>query len=99
MPSSFTCSDNGPICPYCDRKFVPDEPHYYDEINFTEMDCDECGKKFTVEVLHSVIWTCETIEDTDTGTKPESGAAADPAAGSTQGRQTRGPNHGGGSSG
>jgi transcription elongation factor Elf1 len=52
-----TYSTDGPQCPYCNREFVPDEGFYYDS-NLAELDCDECGKAFKVEVYHSVSWTC-----------------------------------------
>lgn len=59
--STCTYSTDGPECPYCGRAFTPDEPYYYDE-KLTEMDCDECGKKFKVEVSHSVSWTTRKME-------------------------------------
>jgi hypothetical protein len=57
-----TCSDTGPICPYCGRKYTADESHYYDETNYTSETCDECGKKFSVRVHISTSWTCEEIK-------------------------------------
>jgi transposase-like protein len=57
-----TYSLNGPECPHCGQRFIPDEAHYYDEQRYTEQDCDECEKTFKVEVYHSTSWTCEAIE-------------------------------------
>jgi transposase-like protein len=60
---SDTWSSDGPQCPYCGRQYTADESHYYDEQNYTEEDCDSCGKKFAVEVHTSVYWACEPIDD------------------------------------
>lgn len=57
-----TYSIEGPQCPYCGRQYTADEAHYYDEMNYTEEDCDNCGKKFGVSVCTSVSWACEAIE-------------------------------------
>jgi hypothetical protein len=65
---SETYSSEGPQCPHCGRQFTADEPHYYDEMNYTEDDCDECGKKFSVNVCMSIAWSCEAIEDDDANT-------------------------------
>jgi len=54
-----TYSIEGPQCPYCLTQFTADEPHYYDEMNYTDDECDACGKTFKVQVFHSVSWTCE----------------------------------------
>ncbi len=59
--SEGTYSTDGPICPYCQRQFTPDEPHYFDERRYTEDDCDQCGKTFSVEVYTSTSWRCEPI--------------------------------------
>jgi hypothetical protein len=58
-----TYSSEGPQCPYCGRQFTADEGHYFDESNYTEDDCDECGKKFSVSVHTSVAWACTPIDD------------------------------------
>lgn len=58
-----TYSHEGPQCPHCLRQFTADDRFYYDENNYTEDQCDECGGKFTVEVCHSTSWSCEAIED------------------------------------
>ncbi len=62
MPEE-TYSSEGPQCPHCGRQFTADESHYYDEMNYTEDECDECGKKFEVSVCTSVAWRCEAIDD------------------------------------
>ncbi len=58
-----TYSHEGPECPHCGRKWVPDDPGYYDADNYTEQKCDECEKTFAVEVYHSTSWTCDAIEE------------------------------------
>ena len=58
-----TYSNVGPQCPHCAHQFTADEPHHYDETNYTEDDCSQCGKKFSVSVHMSVSWTCEAIPD------------------------------------
>lgn len=55
-------SDEGPICPYCERQFTADEPGYYDESNYTSETCDACNKKFDVSVNHTTTWLCSPIE-------------------------------------
>lgn len=57
-----TYSHQGPQCPYCGRQYTADEPWYYDENSCTEETCDNCGETFSIEVNHSVTWTCEPIE-------------------------------------
>ena len=57
-----TYSFEGPRCPYCECQITADEGHFYDVDNYTSEDCRECGKTFSVEVYHSVSWTCETID-------------------------------------
>lgn len=41
---------DGPQCPYCGHVHRPDEPFYYDEAS-TEMHCDRCEKRFTLECI------------------------------------------------
>ena len=60
---SETYSTEGPQCPYCERQFTADEPHYFDEMNYREETCDECGKKFEVDVCSTVAWSCQPVED------------------------------------
>lgn len=48
----------GPKCPHCAQQYTADEAYYFDESNFTDMDCDECGKPFKVRVYTSTSWTC-----------------------------------------
>jgi transposase-like protein len=61
-----TWSHQGPQCPHCGRQYTADEPHYYDESNYTGQECDNCGKKFNVEVCVSVAWACEPIKEDET---------------------------------
>jgi hypothetical protein len=53
-----TYEGEGPKCPYCGRQYTADEPHYYDEMNYTEEECDNCGNTFDVEVHSSTTWAC-----------------------------------------
>lgn len=63
-PDWLDCTGNNYIlCPYCGWKFEPDEGCYYDE-DFTEMDCNDCEKTFTVSVEHSTTWSTEKREET-----------------------------------
>lgn len=64
-----TYSDEGPQCPYCGRQYTADDPGYYRD-DYTEEDCDNCGKKFSVSVNHSVSWACEPIDGADVGSAP-----------------------------
>ena len=59
--SDETYSTEGPKCPNpdCGFQFTVDEAHYYDEMNYTEQDCPDCGETFDVEVYTSTSWTCE----------------------------------------
>lgn len=61
MPETY--SNEGPQCPHCGRQYTADEPHYYDEMNYTEETCDECKKTFSVRVCTSIAWACEEIGD------------------------------------
>ncbi len=63
MSGKRTYSTDGPQCPHCGRQFTPDEASYYDEMKYTEDECDECGKTFRVEVHHSVAWACEPVNE------------------------------------
>ncbi len=60
--SEETFSSEGPICPYCKRQYTADEPWFYDE-SLREMECDECGKTFKVEVFTQTTWTCDPIKE------------------------------------
>ncbi len=68
---SETFSNQGPQCPYCGRQYTADESHYYDEQNYTEEDCDSCGKKFSVSVVTDVAWTCEPIDAVSSPKDPQ----------------------------
>lgn len=56
--SGETYESEGPKCPHCGQQYTADEPHYFDEMNFTEMDCDVCGQAFDVRVNTSTAWIC-----------------------------------------
>ena len=60
---SETYETEGPKCPYCARQYTADEPHYFDEMAFTEMECDACDRTFKVAVYTSTSWTCTTIDE------------------------------------
>ncbi len=68
-----TYEHEGPKCPYCARQYTADEPHYYDEMNFTDMECDGCGKTFNVEVYTSTSWTCTALPDENTHSHRQGG--------------------------
>jgi hypothetical protein len=57
-----TYSTEGPICPYCACGITPDDPFFYDDLS-TELECEECGKTFAMEVQHSTAWACETLPE------------------------------------
>jgi len=69
-----TYSHEGPKCPYCGRQYTADEPHYYDEMNYTKETCDKCEKEFEVRVEQTVAWACDPIDpdDIDITSKSES---------------------------
>jgi transcription elongation factor Elf1 len=58
-----TYESEGPKCPHCGRQYTADEPHYFDEMSFTEMDCDQCGEHFEVEVHTTTNWLCTVSEE------------------------------------
>ena len=39
-----------------------DDGSYYDEANYISETCDECGKKFSVQVSTETTWFCEPID-------------------------------------
>jgi len=53
-----TYSHEGPKCPYCERQYTADDSYFYDEMNFTDMECDACHQVFDVDVYTSTSWTC-----------------------------------------
>ena len=53
-----TYEREGPKCPYCGRQYTADEPHYFDEMRYTEEECDECGQTFDVSVYTETTWSC-----------------------------------------
>jgi predicted RNA-binding Zn-ribbon protein involved in translation (DUF1610 family) len=60
-------SDEGPQCPHCNCVITPDENHYYDEQRYTQDECPECGKMFSVRVEAQVSWICAPIEEKEEG--------------------------------
>lgn len=52
-----TYETEGPKCPYCGRQYTADEACYFDEQNYTEETCDDCGLTFDVDVYTSTTWT------------------------------------------
>jgi len=61
MSETRAYSEEGPQCPHCGRQFIADDGCYY-RTEYTEDDCDQCGKKFSVEVCHTTSWVCDVIE-------------------------------------
>lgn len=53
-----TYESEGPKCPYCGRQYTADEPHYFNEMNYTEKECDDCGQTFDVRVYTETTWSC-----------------------------------------
>ena len=62
-----TYESEGPKCPYCGRQYTADEAGYYDEMNYTEEECDECGQTFDVSVYTQTTWTCTARETPSDG--------------------------------
>lgn len=48
----------GPKCPYCGNQYTADEPFFFDELNYTDEECDECGNSFYVTVSNLTAWAC-----------------------------------------
>ena len=63
MSGPDTYSNIGPECPYCGIVITPDTDSFYDEVLYTEQECPECGKKYSVQVHTDTTWICETIEE------------------------------------
>ena len=55
----------GPVCPHCNCQHIADEAVYYDE-GLCKLDCDHCGKQFSVRVFTNTTWTTN-IDDPDAG--------------------------------
>ena len=53
-----TLSEDGPQCPYCGYQITADEPSYFDEMRYTDDECQDCGKSFEVSVYTSTTWNC-----------------------------------------
>lgn len=78
FPTSETDSHEGPQCPHCGRQYTADDPAFFDERNYVEETCDDCGKQFAVRVETTVTWTCwpkmteaELLEGIESLTTPE----------------------------
>lgn len=56
-------SDEGPKCPDCGYQITADEGGYYDEMNYTEEECAECGSTYDVSVYTSTTWTTTSRKD------------------------------------
>ena len=61
--SDATYSTEGPKCPHCGSQFTADESFFYDETGYTEDECPDCGKKFSVSVCIETSWTCAPIKE------------------------------------
>lgn len=57
-------STEGPQCPYCGCQYTADDSVYFDEMNYTSEDCQDCGETFSVEVYTETTWTTKTREST-----------------------------------
>ena len=68
-----TYSNAGPECPKCNFVFTPDDSIYFDQDKYTSDECPDCGTKFSVEVYHSVSWTCDIIEPVPSPPSPAGG--------------------------
>lgn len=55
-------SDDGPICPVCDREFVPDEGSWFES---GPVDCDQCETRFYMEVENNPLWRTYLPEPKD----------------------------------
>lgn len=55
-------SYRGPQCPECNHVLSADEPHFYDENEYTEDTCPKCSAKFSVSIDQTVAWSTELIE-------------------------------------
>lgn len=56
--SDETYSTDGPVCPYCGKLHKPDEGFFYNE-DYSEQQCWQCDRVFSVRVYISHSWTCE----------------------------------------
>lgn len=55
--SEYTCADTV-VCPWCGHNHGNDDMH-----DVTGLDCDQCGKKFRVEINYSVDYSTEKEGD------------------------------------
>jgi len=62
MTEKRTYSHEGPTCPYCGHVMTPDEGYFHDEHRYTEQECPECEKAYSVEVNNWTSWGCRPKE-------------------------------------
>jgi hypothetical protein len=61
MRKNWSYSDLGPVCPHCGYQYnARDDDAFYDPHLMTELDCENCGEKFNVEVERQTTWSCYT---------------------------------------
>ena len=60
--NDYSVSHEGPQCPYCLSQITADDPSYYDESNFIEFTCDDCGLTSKVQVYHEITWILTKVE-------------------------------------
>lgn len=54
-------SRNGPVCPHCGEGHNPDDEIVYSEDE--ELDCIECGRRFSFSCHLSYSWTSRKSEE------------------------------------
>jgi hypothetical protein len=50
------------VCPYCGYAFDDEDSSMFTHSNETDVDCDECGKRFHVTADYEVRYTTEKQE-------------------------------------
>jgi hypothetical protein len=61
--NDYTVSQEGPQCPYCLSQIrEADDPCYYDDNNFIEFICEDCGSTSKAEVYRETTWTLTKVE-------------------------------------
>jgi len=66
-----TYETEGPKCPCCGRQYTADEDFFFDEMRFTEFECDDYGETFDVGGYTSTSWTCTSRDRPDADTSSE----------------------------